>query len=252
MLGSMNLARISRGAFRTQLVIRYKLSSLRRQPAFGRLQTIKKIATISFLSMVTTVAPVLHAQATAAASDGEPPSISADIVLSAEATTLNTDTIEYVLPQSELHTALIGKSADDLKQEEIERQKQLAEQHQAELARQATLARERYYVSIQAPRVSASDPQDMVSIITAAAQKYGVNADLMLRIARCESGLRPNAHNASGASGLFQFLPSTFANSPQAQAGGSIMDAQANAEAAAYKLKWGTTPWISSQYCWSR
>lgn len=35
----------------------------------------------------------------------------------------------------------------------------------------------------------------------------------MRRVARCESGLSPYAKNPSGSSGLFQFMPSTWARS---------------------------------------
>lgn len=51
---------------------------------------------------------------------------------------------------------------------------------------------------------------DIAGIIRAAAARHGANADQMLRVAMCESGLNPNAQNRSGASGLFQFKPGTF------------------------------------------
>ena len=56
-----------------------------------------------------------------------------------------------------------------------------------------------------------------------------------LRVAKCESNYNPNAVNrSSGASGLFQFLPSTWANTPQGRAGQSVFDATANAQGAAW------------------
>ena len=56
-----------------------------------------------------------------------------------------------------------------------------------------------------------------------------------LRVAKCESNYNPLAVNrSSGASGLFQFLPSTWANTPQGKAGMSVFDATANAQAAAW------------------
>lgn len=57
--------------------------------------------------------------------------------------------------------------------------------------------------------VPASRSQ-IAGMIRAAAARYGVNGDQLLRVAMCESGLNPNARNASGASGLFQFKPGTF------------------------------------------
>jgi len=51
----------------------------------------------------------------------------------------------------------------------------------------------------------------VVAIIVAAAQRWGDDPNFLLRIASCESGLRPNAINRSGPYyGLFQFLMSTF------------------------------------------
>jgi hypothetical protein len=53
-----------------------------------------------------------------------------------------------------------------------------------------------------------------------------------LRVAKCESGYNPNAVNrGSGASGLFQFLPSTWASMPQHTQ--SVFNPVANAQAAA-------------------
>lgn len=43
---------------------------------------------------------------------------------------------------------------------------------------------------------------------------FGPYAAQATRVAMCESSLNPSAHNPSGASGLFQFLPSTWAETP--------------------------------------
>lgn len=51
----------------------------------------------------------------------------------------------------------------------------------------------------------------ITQIIWAAAQQYNVSYSWLLGVAQCESGLNPTAVNRySGASGLFQFMPSTF------------------------------------------
>lgn len=73
-------------------------------------------------------------------------------------------------------------------------------------------------------------------VIIAAANKYGVDPQYLLRIARCESGYRTNAYNASGATGLFQFMPATWASfSAKAGYGGaSIYDGTAQANVAAW------------------
>lgn len=60
---------------------------------------------------------------------------------------------------------------------------------------------------------------------------YGFCSSLWSK-ARCESGLSPFAHNPSGASGLFQFLPSTFASTPFGNF--SIWSPYANALAAGW------------------
>lgn len=56
---------------------------------------------------------------------------------------------------------------------------------------------------------------------------YGPGA---INVARCESGLNPDAYNPSGASGLFQIMPSTWAST--SEAGQSPFNAAANIAAA--------------------
>lgn len=74
---------------------------------------------------------------------------------------------------------------------------------------------------------------EIIQIIYAAADKYGQPRADMLRVAQCESVLDPNVVNpASGVSGLFQFMPSTWATTPYANQ--NIFDPVANAEAAAW------------------
>lgn len=86
------------------------------------------------------------------------------------------------------------------------------------------------------PPVDGSDgytEDEIIGIIYAAADQYGQPREDMLRVARCESVLDPNAVNASSnASGLFQFLPSTWATTPYADQ--DIFDPVANAEAAGW------------------
>ncbi len=74
---------------------------------------------------------------------------------------------------------------------------------------------------------------DIIAIITAAARRYGQSPSAMIAVARCESTLNPRAVNrSSGASGLFQFLPSTWRTTPYAAQ--SIFDPVASANAAAW------------------
>jgi uncharacterized protein YraI len=75
--------------------------------------------------------------------------------------------------------------------------------------------------------------REIIRIIYAAADRYGQSRSAMLAVARCESLLDPNAYNPrSAASGLFQFLPGTWATTPFANE--SIFDPVSNANAAAW------------------
>lgn len=80
---------------------------------------------------------------------------------------------------------------------------------------------------------SGNGSDDIVGIIYAAADRYGQPREDMLRVARCESNLNPRARNAaSSASGLFQFIPSTWASTPYANY--DIFDPWASANAAGW------------------
>lgn len=61
-----------------------------------------------------------------------------------------------------------------------------------------------------APQPATASAGSVQQIIIDAANRYGVSPDLLLRIAKCESGFSTTAYNPSGATGLFQFMPATF------------------------------------------
>jgi uncharacterized protein YabE (DUF348 family) len=85
------------------------------------------------------------------------------------------------------------------------------------------------------------------AIIRDAAAAQGADAEQLLRVAYCESRFNPGAYNASGASGLFQFMPSTWAaNSVRAgYAGASVWDPVASANVAAYMFRMGQSgQWV--------
>ena len=86
------------------------------------------------------------------------------------------------------------------------------------------------YAPPSTPRPSVGYVQDLIR------QAFGPQGqaavDWGLRVAACESGYNPNAHNASGASGVFQFMPGTFRGTPYGNQ--SIFDASANVSAAAW------------------
>ncbi|WP_338204503.1 transglycosylase SLT domain-containing protein [Candidatus Nephthysia bennettiae] len=95
-----------------------------------------------------------------------------------------------------------------------------------------------------APAMASSGGGSIQDIILTAFAPLGAGAQQWaLRIAKCESGYNPNAVNrSSGASGLFQFMPSTWAHLPWA--GQSVFNPVANAQAAAYYYQHsGSGPW---------
>ena len=105
----------------------------------------------------------------------------------------------------------------------------------------AEKAREAAAAAAAAARQSAPRPPPAPNPGTAAVQNLirqafapmGQTAvDWGLRVAACESGYNPNAYNPDGASGVFQFMPSTFRNTPYGNQ--NIFDATANVDAAAW------------------
>lgn len=68
-------------------------------------------------------------------------------------------------------------------------------------------------------------------------------------IVRCESGGNRTARNPSGAYGLYQLTPSTYANTPPGRRGVPISQGQDEAAAWLYATQ-RTAPWASSRECW--
>ena len=88
----------------------------------------------------------------------------------------------------------------------------------------------------------APAPADIESVIRSAAAAWGADPSQLLRVAWCESRYNSYAVNArSGAAGLFQFMPATWAaNSVRAGYGGaSVFDPVASANVAAYMFARG-------------
>jgi hypothetical protein len=93
-------------------------------------------------------------------------------------------------------------------------------------------------VAWQKQRFQAAHPEtsftSIVHAIRLASMVFHTDSQHMLRTARCESHLNVYAHNPhSTATGLFQFLTSTWNSTPFGRAGFSIYDPYAQALATA-------------------
>ena len=89
----------------------------------------------------------------------------------------------------------------------------------------------------RAPAAAASNaPPTVEQLIRAAAARHGVSAATLLRVAACESRLRPWVTSRSGHMGLYQFSARTWhwMSAAAGWAGASPYDPAAAAEVAAY------------------
>jgi len=88
-------------------------------------------------------------------------------------------------------------------------------------------------VAIALPAGGHCDQRHVPACIHAAARRWHVSESLLRRRAWCESRYDPYARNSqSGASGVFQFLPSTWRTTPYRRR--SIWSAKYNSRAAAW------------------
>jgi Transglycosylase SLT domain len=75
--------------------------------------------------------------------------------------------------------------------------------------------------------------EEVQALIIKYSREYGINPDVPLCIARLESGFNQFSKNkSSSASGVFQYLTSTFAQTDEGKSGLSVFDADANVKAA--------------------
>lgn len=105
--------------------------------------------------------------------------------------------------------------------------------------------REAYRAGVRAGKRSVGREPSVREALALASFVYGVPYRTLDRLALCESRRNPRAVNtASGASGLLQFLPSTWAGNHFGRAGFSVFSPYANALGAAYHIKkYGTGAW---------
>lgn len=100
----------------------------------------------------------------------------------------------------------------------------------------------------------STSQEEVIQLIKNYSAQYEINADLPLAIARCESGFNANAKNRnSSASGVFQWLSSSWRNQPASQNGAvSVFNADANVSAAVWLIAHGkTSGWNASKSCWA-
>ncbi len=101
--------------------------------------------------------------------------------------------------------------------------------------------RQMWKLYTNARRVLLTSPT-VTEAINLAGATYG-NTSTLWSLARCESGLSPTARNASGSSGLMQFMPGTFAGTPFGRF--SIWSPYASALAAGWMLQQGRrSEWV--------
>src|SRR3979411_2643507 len=128
------------------------------------------------------------------------------------------------------------------RQHQVDTQKQLQQEFDTLVALEAQRIQQAQLAGLQAatapaPAAAPAAPiaagGSIQQIILDAFAPLGAGAQQWaLRVAKCESGYNPNAVNrGSGASGLFQFMPATWASMPQGRQ--SVFNAVANAQAAA-------------------
>jgi hypothetical protein len=94
--------------------------------------------------------------------------------------------------------------------------------------------------------------EEVQQLIRDYSKAYGINPDVPLCIAKLESGYNQFSKNAnSTASGVFQYLSSTWRGTDESKAGLGVFDADANVRAAIKYMasRQNTVPWIVNNRC---
>ena len=134
----------------------------------------------------------------------------------------------------------------------------LCNQREQALARQLRIERRKWAherralrEQVRGLRAASQWRPNVVEAITIASLVSGVPRAHLDRVVRCESGHDPNATNTtSGASGLVQYLPSTWAATTFGKAGLNRYSPYANAIQGALAMRHSMTPWAASRHCW--
>lgn len=127
---------------------------------------------------------------------------------------------------------------------------QTAKPEQSSMAQSQTTAQQS---SARASDGRSATNEEVKTLIVEYSKQYGIAPDLPLNIARCESGFNHLAKNKnSTASGVFQYLSSTWKSTDEGKAGLSVFDADANVRAAVKYIasRGHAQPWNASKHCW--
>lgn len=94
--------------------------------------------------------------------------------------------------------------------------------------------------------------EEVIQLIKDYSTQYGINAEVPLCIAKLESGYNQFSKNkSSSASGVFQYLLSTWKVTDEGKAGLSVFDAEANVKAAIkyMAIHKSIKPWVVAKNC---
>jgi hypothetical protein len=113
-------------------------------------------------------------------------------------------------------------------------------------------AKRRAHVSPHGAGFRPYSREEVKQLIRVHAAAYGIDADLPLAIAHCESGFRWNAANSrSSARGVFQYVSGTWRRTKEGRKGTSVFDTEAHIRmAVAHIATLGTAAWNASRGCW--
>ena len=100
----------------------------------------------------------------------------------------------------------------------------------------------------------AYSKEEVIQLIKDYSARYGISPELPLAVAKCESGYRWNAKNGSStASGVFEYIHSTWINTEAGKQGLSVFDADANVHMAIKSIaSGGINNWAASKKCWNQ
>jgi hypothetical protein len=263
MVGTMLITRISRGAARVSLLAQHKLLQYQVKiptfvvrPTRGLLLTALVARTLFIPGSI--LAPASAVAAGPDTADPSPRVVRVSVEAQQALHLTRTDEPTLAISTSALSPILVGQSeADAQAAADAIAAAEAAQKAADEAAAKALAAKTAQPVA--AANVSSNVPQyshdEMVAMVYDAADRYGIDGDLLYRIGMCESGLTASSRNRGGssASGAYQFLLSTWRNTPQGHAGLSVFDGKANIEAAAWKIaNGGLSAWNASRHCWGR